>query len=110
MGGALVTQALRDFEAVYRVRPIKVLGHEFGFVALHGADAVPHQWGLAVLQGDDFVHAFLDVVFAKVALAAGRNLSNIVGAEGFGNGQQLHALSGLATGCAGRSDAGLNSV
>jgi len=86
MGGALVAEALRDFEAVYGVGPVKVLGHEFGFVALHGADAVPHQRGLAVLQGDDFVYAFLDVVFAKVPLAAGGDLAHIVGAESFGHG------------------------
>ena len=87
MRGALVVQALRDFEAAYRVRPVKVLGHEFGFVALYGADAVPHQCGLAVMQRDDFVYAFLDVVFAKVALAAGCYLAHIVGAEGFRHGE-----------------------
>ena len=110
MCGALVAQALRDFEAVYRVRPIEVLGHEFGFVALHGADAVPHQCGLDVLQGGDFVHAFLNVVFAKVALAAGGDLAHIVGAEGFGHGQQLHAVGTACAGCTRGRDAGLYGV
>jgi hypothetical protein len=88
----LVAQPLSNFEAVYRVRPIEVLGNEFGFVALNGANAVPHQCGCATLQRDDFVHAFLDVVLAKVTLATGSDLSHIVSAEGFGHGQQLHAI------------------
>ena len=105
MRGALVVQALRDFEAVYRVCPVEVLGHEFGFVALDGADAMPHQCGLAVMQRDDFVYAFLDVVFAKVSLAAGRDLAHIIGAESFGHGKQLHAI---AASCA-RSASGCNT-
>jgi len=85
--GTLIAQTLRDFEAVYRVRPVKVFGHKFGFVALNGADAVPHQRGCDTLQSGDFVYPFLDVIFPKIALTTGRHLAHIVSAERFRNGQ-----------------------
>ncbi len=106
----MVVQALSNFESVYGVRPIEILGHEFGFIALHGADAVPDQRRLAVLQGDDFVYAFLDVVLAKVALAASGDLAHIVGAEDFGHGKQLHAIGTACAGCTRGCDAGLYGV
>jgi hypothetical protein len=106
----LVAQALSNFETVYRVRPIKVVGHEFGFVALDGADAVPHQWVTTALQRGDFVDAFLDVVFAKVTLAAGSDLAHIIGAESFGHGEQLHAVGASCTRGTSGSDAGLYSM
>jgi hypothetical protein len=106
----LVIQALRNFEAIHRVRPVEILGHEFGFVALYGADAVPDQRAMKALQRHDFVNAFLDVVFAKVTLTASGHATHIVGAEGFGHGQQLRAASRAAAGSAGRSDAGLHSL
>ena len=87
------------------MRPIKVFGHEFCFVALDGADAVPNKWVTTALQRCDFVYAFLDVVFAKVSLAAGRDLAHIIGAESFGHGKQLHAI---AASCA-RSASGCNT-
>ena len=87
MWGALVAQTLRNFEAVYRVRPVKVLGHGFGFVALDRANAVPHQGVSVDLQSGDFVYPFLDVVFPKIALTTGRHLTHIVSAEGFRNSQ-----------------------
>jgi hypothetical protein len=42
-GRALLAQALRDFQAVHRMHPVKVLGHQPGLVALDRADAVPLQ-------------------------------------------------------------------
>jgi hypothetical protein len=49
---ALLAQALRDLQAVHRVRPVKVRGHQPGLVALDGPDAVPLQG--QVLQQRDF--------------------------------------------------------
>ena len=37
-------QALRCFEPVNAVHPVKMLSHQPGFVALHRANAMPHQW------------------------------------------------------------------
>jgi hypothetical protein len=39
--GALLAQALRDFEPVDRLHPVKMLGHQPGFVALQRSDAMP---------------------------------------------------------------------
>jgi len=39
----LLAQALCDFQPVYRLHPVKVLGHEPRLVALDRADAVPLQ-------------------------------------------------------------------
>jgi twitching motility protein PilT len=94
----LVVQALGDFEAIDGVRPIEIFGHEFGFVALNRPNAMPHQGLSAALQSGDFVYAFLNVVLSKIALPAGSDLAHIVGAEGFGNGQQLHIINTTATG------------
>jgi hypothetical protein len=69
--GTLLAQALRDFQAVDAVHPIKMLGHPACLVALNGPNAMPH----AVLcdrvgaQQLDFFNRFLNVVFAKIALA-----------------------------------------
>ena len=110
MRGALVVQALRDFEAVYRVHPVKVLGDEFGFVALDGANAVPHQWVVTALQCGNFVDTFLDVVFAKVTLPTGRHLAHIVGTESFRHGEQLHAAWVSCARVASRCHASLYGV
>ena len=41
--GPLLAQALGDLQAVHRVHPVKVLGHQARLVALDRADAVPLQ-------------------------------------------------------------------
>jgi hypothetical protein len=106
----LVAQALRDFESVYGVCPVEVLGHEFGFVALHGANAMPHQGVCATLQSGDFVYPFLDVVLPKIALTTRRHLAHIVGAEGFRDGQQLHRIDGSTTRHASRRNTRLHDA
>ena len=87
---ALLGQALGDFEAVDAVHPIKVLGHQSGFVALNGADAVPDQWQIA--QCRDLVHRFLDVVFAKSGLTCRMGLAHRFRPPCFGDSQQLHTV------------------
>ena len=96
VGRALLGQALGNFQAVNGVRPVKVLGHQAGFVALDGANAVPlqlrRQRGRQGLHAGDFVHAFLEVVFAKRALACLGGFEHGLGRKGFGDGQQGHAV------------------
>ena len=92
--GALLRQALGDFEAVDTVHPVKVLGHQTGFVALNRADAVPLQGQIA--QGVDLVHRFLDVVFAKSGLPSRMGLAHRIGAPGFGDSQELYAVCGAS--------------
>ena len=84
---ALGRQPLGDFEAINRVHPVKVLGHQSGFVALHRANAMPHQ--AQTLQRLDLGHRFLDVIFAKGGLAGCGGLSHGVGIKRLGHGQQL---------------------
>ena len=95
MGRPLCRQTLGNFQTINAVHPVKVLGDLPGFVALQGADAMPHQARHAFERGD-FVHAFLHIVFAKVALAQGGHGGDLIGGEGFGHSQQLHAVE-LAT-------------
>jgi hypothetical protein len=102
MRGALLAQALRDFQAVDAVHPVKVLGHQAGFVALDRADAMPLQG--QILQGRDLVHRFLDVVFAKSDLPSGMGGPHGIGPPGLGDGQQLHAARRTACRLAGGLD------
>jgi hypothetical protein len=85
MRRALLTQALGDFEPVYGVSPLKVLGHQPRFVALDGSDAMPFDWQR--LQGGDFFYRFLDVVLSKCILARFKRLLHCIGTKGFGNRQ-----------------------
>ena len=41
MGGSLRTQALGDFQPIHRMHPVKMLGHQPGFVGLDRANAMP---------------------------------------------------------------------
>ncbi|MNV59758.1 hypothetical protein D3C71_1522020 [compost metagenome] len=93
MIGPLGRQALGDLEPVHRMHPVKVLGHQAGLVALNGANTVPLQscTGQGSVHSCNLVHAFLDVVFAEVALAGGHGLQHRIGAKGLGNGQQGNA-------------------
>jgi len=99
MRRALLTQALRDLEAVHRVHPVKMLGHQPGFVALDRANAVPHQRQLA--QRGDFLHRFLDVVFAKPGLPGGIRGLDGIRTKGFGNRQKCDGVITSASGLAG---------
>ena len=101
-GRALLAQALGDFQAVHRLRPVKMLSHPPRLVALDGADAVPFQRrrngtgahgfiGLPAAQGVDFFDALGNVVLAKSTLPGLHGFDHRVGAEGFGNCQQAHA-------------------
>jgi hypothetical protein len=110
MRRALVVQALRYFEAIDRVRPRKVLGHEFGLVALNRTDTVPHQGMSVGLQSGDFVYPFLDVVLPKIALPIRRHLAYFIGTEGFGNGQQLHRIGAASTRLTCCRNTGLHGV
>ena len=103
MCGALIVQALRNFQTVYRVGPIEMLSHCARFVALDGANAVPHQtWGMT-RKRCDFVYPLLNVVLTKITLTTRRHCLHIGGRKSFGHRQQTHAVrrapAGLTRSC-----------
>ena len=100
--GALLAQALCNLEAVDAVHPVKMLGHQTGFVALNRPNAVPLQRQIS--EGSDLVHAFLNVVFAKGPLPRRMGLAHSFWAPSFGHRQQVHAGRITARGLAGRLD------
>ncbi|MEY3445636.1 MAG: hypothetical protein RIR45_391 [Pseudomonadota bacterium] len=108
VGGALLAQALGNFEAVNGLDPVKVFGHQTRLVALYGANAMPLQRQVA--QRDDFVHRLLDVVFPKDGLAAGKCLLHRIRAKGFGYCQQRHGIGCAASVKAGLCNAGTNQA
>jgi hypothetical protein len=63
---SLLTESLGDPEAVHRVYPVKLLGNGPGLVGLQVADKVPAK--VVAVDGIDLLDAFLDEVFAKIAL------------------------------------------
>ena len=87
---ALFAQALRYFQSVNRLHPVKVLCDQPGLVALHRADAMPLQASVR-LKRHDFFNALDNVVFAKSELAACHGVQHCISAECFGHGQKPDA-------------------
>ena len=106
----LLGQALGNLGAVYRVRPVKVLGHQARLVALDGADAVPLQRRQCRIgaQQRHFFHGLLDVVFTKRALTGQRGIAHRLGAKSLGNRQQSHRTYGAISGDTGTLYACMN--
>lgn len=84
------------------MNPVKVLGHQAGFVALDRADAMPLQGQVAQLG--DFLHRFLDVVFTKGGLPGGKGGLHGIRAKSFGHRQQMDAVLRAARSQTGRMD------
>ena len=84
----LLAQALGNFEAVNRMGPIKVDCNQPRFIALNRANAMPFNGRIPqIRQRCNFVHTFLDVVFAKRPLPGGVSLAHGIGAKRLGNCQ-----------------------
>ena len=72
MGRALFTEASGDFESIDGMTPVKMFGHEAAFVGLQRTNKVPLQPACpGLLKVADFLHPFLNIVFAKRDLACG---------------------------------------
>ena len=102
----LLAQALGDLEPVDRLHPVKMLGDQTGFVALHRAYAMPFK-GLAArlaAQRENFLHPLGNVVFAESPLPVRSGVGDGIGTKGFGHGQQPHRGRVTPGGKAGRGD------
>ncbi len=107
-GGALFAQALGNLQTVHGLHPVKVLGHPTCLVALHRANAVPHEGQVAQLA--DFVERFLNVVLAKAGLPGGMGFLHGLGAEGFRHREQTHFSRGPARAQTGGCDARMDGL
>ncbi len=107
-GGALLTQALRHLEPVYRVDPVKMLGDQARLVALDRANAMPLQGQMA--QCRDLFHGFLNVVFAKGSLSGRMGGQHRIRAKSLGHGQQSHLADVATSGLAGQGNSASNSL
>lgn len=65
---ALRRQALREFESIHRMDPVKALCNQSGFIALERADEMPGKRAAMCRQGLDFLQALLDIILAEVLL------------------------------------------
>lgn len=96
MRGALLVQALGNFQTVHALHPIEMRRDQSGFIALQRPDAMPHQAG-QMPQRCDFVDPLLHIVFAEVTLAHRRHNGHWLCGKCFGNGQQMHTVCGATT-------------
>ena len=87
---ALFAQTLGDFQAVYRLHPIKMRGDQAGLVALNRTNAVPLEG--QVCKRRYFFDRFLDVVFTKRGLACGEGLCHLLRPKSFGHSQQANRI------------------
>ena len=103
----LIAQALRRFQALDGVHPMRALGHLPGFIGLHLADNMPHNIG-AIGQLIGLGRPFLNIVFAEIALAGGIHCADIGGGKRFAHRHQRHTAGGAAGSGFGRRDGGFN--
>ena len=103
----LIAQALRRFQALDGVHPMRAFGHLPGFIGLHLADNMPHNIG-AIGQLIGLGRPFLNIVFTEIALAGGIHCADIGGGKRFAHRHQRHAAGGAAGSGFGRRDGGFN--
>ena len=74
------------------MNPVKMFGNRPGFIGLQMADEVPD--GVVIRDFLDFGKAFLDEVFAKIALSGRQGLKDRLDRFSLAHGQQAYRLDG----------------
>ena len=98
--GALFAQAAGNFVTVNGFYPLEVFGDGTRLVGLQRADKMPFNIG-QMAEGGDFVHAVLQVVFTKAALAEGVDSLDHRCGFGLTDRKQAYTLSRAVVLCTG---------
>lgn len=108
MGRALIIKALCYLESVDRLYPVKVFGHQPGFIGLQRTDKMPYRIGATLFEAGYFVYRFLHIVFTEAALSGGIGSLYVFGRFGFADGQQVNMVSRAARLFGGSLHTGVN--
>ncbi len=105
--GTLIAQALRRFQALDGVHPMRASATCRVLLDCTLADNTPHNIG-AIGQLMGLSRPFLSIVFAEISLAGSIYCADIGGGKRFAHRHQRHAAGGAAGSGFGRRDGGFN--
>jgi hypothetical protein len=95
---------LGDFRAIDGMHPREMLRHRPRLVALDRPYEVPDEIADGTLHFSDFLHAFLHIVLAEIALSGFRHGAHQMRGKGLGNRHQAHRFRSPPRPGAGRGD------